>query len=219
MRHLERLGLASHEPPPIAVILELPKSKPAALPQKLASGTAATKGKIPAIKRGRKKKGGELTDEEEMKDIRLGVEVARLKKEGMKTTHKARKVATFDLRTLLGMSFLSFSFLCCIHMSIGKFMPLKTRSITWSKLADQLAENELTIVWPLQGARQYPSDFWDISTFGMGEWKILQDALADGSLELRKWTEGMIYLFFSSIYFLYYSSRTTGLSRGVLGTW
>lgn len=156
------------------------------------------------IKKPHNKKTQELENDEDWKDIKLRAEISRLKHEGTKTTHDARKVATFDLRMLLSTFFFFFPFPCLDfhHLSAGKYMQLKTKSITWAKLAEQLAENELTIVWPLQGASQYPSDFWDVSSFGMGEWKVLQDSLADGSLELRRWTEGdFLFLFFSFIYF------------------
>lgn len=68
---------------------------------------------------------------------------------------------------------------------------MKTRSIIWHNLADQLANHQLTIKWPLEGARQYPSDHWDVSSWGMGEWRTLQVALDNGAIEVKKWTDSM----------------------------
>lgn len=92
-------------------------------------------------------------------------------------------------------------------------MPLKTRSIIWRTLADQLADNELTIVWPLEGCRQYPSDHWDVSAFGLGEWRRLYEALGNDSLELRRWTDGLCYLFVVPLFLLWMTVyyRTTRL--------
>lgn len=82
-------------------------------------------------------------------------------------------------------------------------MVLKTRSIIWRSLADQLADNQLTIVWPLEGFNQYPSDRWDVSSFGMGEWRRVVDALNDRKLVITRWTDGayeqtFVFFFFQA---------------------
>lgn len=46
-------------------------------------------------------KSQEDIEEEEWRDIKLAAEISRLKKEGLKSTHDARKVATYDLRALM----------------------------------------------------------------------------------------------------------------------
>lgn len=62
-------------------------------------------------KQPRQTKNGPVVDKE-WKDIKLAYDIDRLKKDGTRTMHEARKVATFDLRALLRKSFslLSFSF-------------------------------------------------------------------------------------------------------------